>query len=255
MKYLFIILLFIGCRQEIIKPQRDIIERDDRALFMPKSMLSKPIIKRFDSRIFRLLKDRVPRDAGVILLDFDGGFCTGTIWNYEFDTIYYSHSGLTPEQQKIVFDSIKYDFSPFRNLYVTTDEAVYQRANIQKRTRVNFTTSYEWYGPGAGGVAINGSFSTGSGSPAWVFTSQLQYVTKYISEAGSHEAGHTFTLRHQAAWSDTCTFISEYNYGNNILAPIMGVAYNARSGEWWIGPTKEGCNSIQDDKQIIEGKL
>jgi hypothetical protein len=117
--------------------------------------------------------------------------------------------------------------------------------------RVIFTTTHEWYGTNAGGVAYTNSINWSNATPCWVFTNLLGYNLKSIQEAGSHEAGHTFGLRHQASYDENCNQISQYNYGNSEIAPIMGVSRGAKRGEWWVGPNSLGCNNIQNDKEII----
>jgi hypothetical protein len=90
-----------------------------------------------------------------------------------------------------------------------------------------------------------------------VFSSLLNYSTKKISEAISHETGHTLGLRHQSVYDANCVKISEYNYGQGIgeigWAPIMGVAYNQNLSLWHSGPNSLGCSTIQDDEAVIAG--
>lgn len=190
--------------------------------------------------------------SSVILLDFDGVTVTGTSWNYNSLSINCAYSGLSQTEINTVVSNITADYSPF-NVIVTTDENVYNAANPYKRTRVIFTESYEWYGM-TGGVAYNGSFTWGNNTPCFVFSSLLNYNVHNISVAASHEAGHTLGLSHQATY-DNCVKTSEYNYGSNGSAPIMGVAYYVPTGSWWVGPTPISCSNIQDDKAVLTGLL
>ena len=193
-----------------------------------------------------------PPTGGVILLDFDGTIVKNTSWNYNGD-INCAPANLSAAQIDEILMRVSNDYSPF-NILVTTDEAIYNAANIYKRMRVVFTESWEWYGQ-AGGVSMTGSFSTGSGSPCFVFSSLLNYNTKNISEAGSHEAGHTLGLRHQASYDANGVLTSSYNYGQGTgetgWAPIMGVGYNRNLTIWHNGPTAAGPTSSQDDVAII----
>lgn len=192
----------------------------------------------------------------VLLLDFDGGVVKGTSWNYNGD-INYDYSGLSDDEKLQILQSMQEDYAPF-NIEVTMDKALFAAAPITRRMRVIFTESFEWYSgatPTAGGVAYTGSFSWGSDTPCWIFTSALGYAVKPIKEAGPHEAGHTFGLRHQALWSSDCTLISSYNQGANGEAPIMGVGYYQDNVHWWVGPTSVACNDIQDDVKILTNVL
>lgn len=185
---------------------------------------------------------------GVILLDFDGQVVTGTAWN-SVGPINAAPANLTADQIAIIFQRVSNDYSPF-NIVVTTNEADYNAANINKRTRVIITETWQWYGL-AGGTAVLNSFTTGTNTPCFVFSSLLGYNIKNISEAVSHEAGHTLGLRHQSVYNSSCVKTSEYNSGQGSgetsWAPIMGNAYYKNLSLWHKGPNSLGCNSIQDD--------
>jgi hypothetical protein len=247
MKKLLLILPFIlllGCEKESIRGQNKEIIHDD-IRFFTKGL---EVQKRLKTNFYSYRKnDKIPKGANVILFDFDGGVCSNTSWNVNGD-IRYQPANLSPDEQKRILDSVAHDYAPF-NIYVTTSEVAYN--NASKKMRVIFTTTYEWYGTSAGGVAYTGSINWNNDTPCWVFTSLLGYNLKSIQEAASHEAGHTFGLRHQASYDENCNQISPYNYGTEEIAPIMGVAYKAMRGEWWVGPTSLGCNNIQNDKEII----
>jgi hypothetical protein len=145
------------------------------------------------------------------------------------------------------------DYSPF-NITVTTDEAVYNAASINRRVRVIVTETWEWFGQ-AGGVSFLNSFTSGTNTPSFVFSSLLGYNSKYIGEAVSHEAGHTFGLLHQASYDANCVKLSDYNTGQGTgeigWAPIMGTSYYQNLSLWHKGPSSAGCNSIQDDLATI----
>jgi hypothetical protein len=120
--------------------------------------------------------------------------------------------------------------------------------------RVILTVTYQWYGS-AGGVAFVGSFAWGDNTPCFIFTSLLNYNVKNISEAASHEAGHTLGLFHQSSYDVNCVKISDYNYGQGSgeigWAPIMGVGYYQNFTLWNNGPNSFGCNNLQSDLSII----
>jgi hypothetical protein len=194
-----------------------------------------------------------PSASAVLLLDFDGHTVSGTSWNSN-GPITCAGAGLTNTQITEIFNRIAEDYIPF-NINVTTDETKYAAAPSNRRMRTLFTITNEWYGSGAGGVAYIGSFTWGDNTPCFIFTKLLNYNTKYISEAGAHEAGHTFSLRHQASYDANCLKTSDYNYGVGTAqfgwAPIMGVGYYRNSTTWFNGPNPYGCNTVQSDADVI----
>ena len=193
--------------------------------------------------------------SAVILLDFDGHTVSGTSWNVS-GSFSSNASGLTNNQITEVFNRVSEDFRPF-NINVTTSEAKYNQAPINKRIRIIITTSHEWYGTAAGGVAFLNSFIWGDNTPAFVFSSLFKFNVKNISESASHEAGHTFGLRHQSVYDGNCVKLSDYNWGQGTgeigWAPIMGAGYNQNMTLWHNGPSSNGCSSIQSDLSVISG--
>jgi hypothetical protein len=191
--------------------------------------------------------------SGVIFLDFDGQLVSGTVWNSTGD-FYCAPANLTAGEISLVAQRVINDYSPF-NVTVTTDESVYNAANVYSRVRVVITESWEWYGKQVGGVSYIGSFTSGGNTPSFVFSSLLSYNSKFIAEAVSHEAGHSFGLRHQALYDANCVKISDYNYGQGTgeigWAPIMGSAYSQNLSLWHNGPNSSGCSAIQDDVATI----
>ncbi len=186
--------------------------------------------------------------ANVILLDFNGEYVSGTMWNTN-GPISCAPANLTAEETALVLQRVIADYAPF-NITVTTDEAVYNAANPYKRTRVIITESWEWYGQ-AGGVSYLNSFTWGSNTPCFVFSSLLNYCVKMIAEACSHEAGHTLGLRHQSVYDQNGVKISEYNWGEGSgeigWAPIMGASYNENLSLWHNGPNSLSATTMQDD--------
>lgn len=195
-----------------------------------------------------------PAASAVIFLDFDGHTVEGTSWNAGGPAFTCGPSNMTTSQVTEIYNRISEDYRPF-NINVTTDSTKYTAAPVTKRIRVLFTVSNEWYGNNAGGVSYMGSFTWGDNTPAFVFTKLLGYNTKYIAEAGAHEAGHTFGLRHQAAYDGNCVKTAEYNSGTGSgetgWAPIMGVGYYRNFTLWNNGANPYGCTAYQDDLGII----
>lgn len=195
-----------------------------------------------------------PSSRATIFLDFDGQYISGTSWNWA-GGINAQASGLSNTAIIEIFNRVAEDYRPF-NLNITTDSSVYFAAPFDKRMRLIITSTYEWYGK-AGGIAYIGSFNWGNETPAWVFSGLLYYNVKYIAEACSHETGHTLGLQHQSSYDENCNKVSEYNEGKGDgeigWAPIMGIGYYKNLTTWNTGPNTEGCNSIQNDLNIIAG--
>ncbi|MBI1342320.1 MAG: T9SS type A sorting domain-containing protein [Terrimonas sp.] len=196
-----------------------------------------------------------PAANAVILLDFDGIDLSGTVWNYA-GPFTCNPSGLTNDQIVETFNRVAEDYRPF-NINITTEEAKFTAAPIDQRMRVIITTSYEWYGSGAGGVAYVNSFKWGDGTPCFVFSSLFGFNAKNIAEAASHEAGHTLGLRHQSSYDGSCNKTSDYNWGQGSgeigWAPIMGAGYYQNLTLWHNGPNSFGCTNYQSDLDIISG--
>jgi len=194
-----------------------------------------------------------PSASATILLDFDGHTVSGTMWNVN-GAFTCNSSGLSDAAITEIFDRVAEDYRPF-NINVTTNETKYNSAPYNKRMRVVITTSSEWYGSGAGGVAYINSFTWGTNAPCFVFSALLGYNIKNVAEAASHEAGHTLGLRHQSSYNASCALLSDYNWGQGTgeigWAPIMGAGYNQNMTLWNSGPNSLGCGVIQDDLSVI----
>jgi hypothetical protein len=198
-----------------------------------------------------------PTAGAVLFLDFDGHTVTGTSWNY-MGPIVCNSSGLDNTRIIEIFNRVAEDYRPF-NLNVTTDSTKFWAAPANRRSRVIITTSYSWYGAGAGGVSFVGSFTWADNSPSFVFSSLQSYNVKLIAESVSHESGHALGLYHQASYDANCIKTSDYHYGLGSgeigWAPIMGVGYYKNFTLWNNGPNSYGCTNYQNDLEIITSTL
>lgn len=196
-----------------------------------------------------------PEAAATIYLDFDGETVTGTAWNWG-GPIVAQPSGFSNTAITEIFNRVAEDYRPF-NINITTDPAVYAAAPIRQRTRVIITTTHQWYGTSAGGIAFLGSFTFGDDSPAWVFSALLNNKAKHVAEACSHESGHTLGLYHQSTYDANCNKTAEWSAGTGTgeigWAPIMGNSYSRNLTTWHKGTSSVSCNTIQDDMAVIAG--
>jgi hypothetical protein len=198
------------------------------------------------------LLNSYPSAQAVIFLDFDGHTVSGTSWNYN-GPIACGAAGLNNSQITEVFNRVAEDYRPF-NINITTDSTKFLAAPVNQRMRVILTVSSSWYGA-AGGVAFVTSFSWGDNNPCFVFSQLLNFNVKNISEAASHEAGHTLGLYHQSSYDANCNKLSDYYAGQGSgeigWAPIMGVGYYQNFTLWNNGPNSYGCTNYQSDLDII----
>lgn len=155
-----------------------------------------------------------------VLVNFDGGTYTGSSWNVTT----YANSGMTTAEQDDVLQSVNNDWSFTRTLF-TRSVTVWN--TYSKKFQCNVTSTYAWY-PNAGGVSYVGYFGN-PGEVNWVFSPLLQYSTKLVAEAVSHECGHECGLQHSHDWGTNCSNIATYyagiGTGNIGFAPIMGNSY------------------------------
>lgn len=177
----------------------------------------------------------LPGANGVVLLDFDGQYVSGTLWN-NGNPINAAPATLSEAQQQEVWELVSEDFRPFR-LNVTNSEAVYNSYPANRRMRCIFTPT-NTAAPGAGGVAYIGSFNWGNETPCWVFNGGV----KGAGDAASHEVGHTFGLGHDGRTSPA----EGYYAGHGDWAPIMGVGYYEPIVQWSRGEYTS-ANQLEDD--------
>jgi len=193
-----------------------------------------------------------PSATAVIFIDFDGQTVSGSSWNAT-GPIYCGASGLSNAQVTEIFNRVAEDYRPF-TVNITTDSTVYLNAPANRRTRVIVTVTSDWYGS-AGGVSFVNSFTWGDDTPCFVFSALLNYNTKNVAEAISHEAGHTLGLRHQSTYDANCVKTSEYNPGQGTgeqsWAPIMGIGYSRNLTTWYNGQSTLGCGVYQNDLDVI----
>jgi hypothetical protein len=190
--------------------------------------------------------------APVVYLNFSGAEVKGTVWNTNGPI--YALPYQIPQSSKLeILRRVQEDYSIF-DINITLDSNEFKSAPLSRRIEVIITPT-AWYSKG-GGVAYVGSFNWSDYTPAWIFPSRLNNNIRNIAEATSHEIGHVFGLQHQSVYDEACEKISEYNYGKGgdgptSWAPIMGSSYHSQISTWFIGPSAEGCQFIQNDIELM----
>ena len=211
-----------------------------------------------------------PGASKVIYLDFDGN--TTTTWSRHSN----SNPIVTPafsidgdsgfsetELARIqyIWQRVAEDYIPF-DVDVTTQDPGSAAINktstgdSQYGIRVCIGGDSSWYpGDPIGGIAMVGGFGPKSDTPCFVFSDNLGMSDhgneKYVSEAISHEIGHTLNLTH-----DGVTTIAQDNYyygqgsGPTGWAPIMGCGYDKELTQWSKGEYAN-ANNHQNDLSLI----
>lgn len=193
----------------------------------------------------------LPGATAVIYLDMDGQVVSGTQWAGGSTINALGVDGtLSSAQMTEIWKRISEDYSPF-NVNVTTSEAAYLSAPTNRRIRCIITPTNSWYG-NYGGVAYVNSFSWTGDTPCWVFAAPLGYNTRFISDAATHEIGHTLGLSHDGRTSPSEGYYQGHGSGEVSWAPIMGVGYYCNLVQWSKGEYAN-ASQTQDDLAIIAG--
>jgi hypothetical protein len=197
------------------------------------------------------------RPVPTVYLDFDGYLIdSSSVWfPYTGDVRYCEHANLSAKQIEEAFEIVAEDFRPFQ-VNITTDSLAYETAPPNKRQRVVITTTSDWF-PGFGGVAYIGSFLWGDDSPVMVWSNNLNYNSKYVAEAASHEVGHGLGLYHHGYYEEgTCERSREYHGGlfgesqETSWGPIMGSVYYSSVTTWYFGDPCEG--TLRDEMHDLK---
>lgn len=209
-----------------------------------------------------------PNSTNKIYLNFVGGTITTPYWNGGNPLTLEAYSQdadpafNTAEQDAIqaIWRSVAEDYSPF-TVDVTTEKPItYDAAHY---TEIYITPSSSWYGS-AGGVSYVGSYTWGLNIPGFVFSALLGNSTKNISEAASHEVGHTVGLYHAQRYDANCNYVYEYDPGsgsNPGWAPIMGNSYGKGVTQWintrdWPYIASNSCNGeVNELTSMVSGGL
>lgn len=207
-----------------------------------------------------------PGAALVVYLDFTGHTTSNTPWNdpgtsfttppYSIDADTATYNDAEHAAIQSVWRRMAEDFAPF-DVDVTTEEpseAALLRSNggdANYGMRVIFGP--DQMDTGAGGVAFVGSFDairTTDPIPCFVFAAQGETSVKFMSEAGSHEVGHTVGLYHDGLAGGVAEYYTGHGSGALSWAPIMGVGYSKDVVQWSKGEYAN-ASQTQDDYAVI----
>ena len=214
-----------------------------------------------------------PTATRKIYLDFNGHVTTGTPWNTAFNKTTFTTPPFSLDANTAAFSAAEHaaiqyvwrsmaeDFARFDVDVTTEDPGV----EYLRRTSLAGTT-YGMrivFGPdqnatGSGGQAYVGSFgairtNTQPDNPCFVYAG-TGASSKFMAEAGAHEAGHTVGLFHDGTQTGGLQYFGGHGTGATSWAPIMGVGYSKDIVQWSKGEYTD-ANNTQDDIAVIGGYL
>jgi len=213
----------------------------------------------FDTSQAFLLHSR-PGANRVIYLDFDG-HVDNTPGNWKdgayappYNIPNSDPGSFSPEERNRIIEiwqRVAEDYSMYE-IDVTTEEPDIEdlRKTSSSDARYGIRvciggSGNDWYGKNVGGVAFVGSFDAGNDVPCWVFPAGSGYTAKNITEAASHEVGHTLGLFHDGIEGGASYYAGQGNWGT-----IMGVSYTKPISQWSKGEYTD-ANNTQDDLAVM----
>jgi len=198
-----------------------------------------------------------PAAKAQLYLDFDGEPAgTWGFYNlpatpaYDQDSSPTSFSDGELASIRQIWARVAEKYSPFNVNVTTVNPGSFLNGQA---LRVVIGGTGTWTGGTYGGVANVGSFYDVCANAVYVFSANFGGTNvKCIAEAAAHEAGHGFGLEHQSTYDSSGTKTNEYNPGNSMVAPIVGLSYYSARGLWWRG-TSTTPTKVQDDMAVLAG--
>jgi hypothetical protein len=197
-----------------------------------------------------------PGASKTLYLDFNGHYSVNNDWGHDIQFPAYDRDG-NPNafsnseliELQLMFQNVAEDFAAF-DLNVTTKEPSLD-ALIRSSSsdtifgmRVVHTQATGGFGDGIGGVAYLNSFGPNEDTPCFAFN-------KGVNNGGmtiSHEAGHTFGLRHDGLNGQA--YHPGVGTGTTSWGPIMGAPFGKNLVQWSKGEYA-GADNTEDDYAVI----
>lgn len=197
-----------------------------------------------------------PAASKTLYLDFNGHYSVNNDWGHDIQFPAYDRDGNPSAfadseliELQLMFQNVAEDFAAF-DLNVTTKEPSLDkliRAGASDTVfgmRVVHTQATGGFGDGIGGVAYLNSFGPNEDTPCFAFN-------KGVNNGGmtiSHEAGHTFGLRHDGLNSQA--YHPGVGTGTTSWGPIMGAPFGKNLVQWSKGEYA-GADNTEDDYAVI----
>ncbi|MFN9366183.1 MAG: M12 family metallo-peptidase [Planctomycetota bacterium] len=197
-----------------------------------------------------------PTASKTLYLDFNGHRSVDNDWGHDIVFPAFDRDGNPGAfsdaeliEIQLMFQNVAEDFAPF-DLNITTKEPTLDaliRSSVTDPVfgmRVVQTQATDGFGDGIGGVAYLNSFGPNEDTPCFSFNQGVNNGAMTIS----HEAGHTFGLRHDGLSGQA--YHPGVGSGPTGWGPIMGAPFGKNLVQWSRGEYV-GADNTEDDFAVI----
>lgn len=197
-----------------------------------------------------------PAATKTLYLDFTGHHSIDNGWGHDIQFPAYDRDGDPSSfsdaeliELQLMFQNVAEDFAPF-DINITTKEPLLEQLIRNEVSdpifgmRVVHTQATDGFGNGIGGVAFLNSFGPNNDTPCFAFNKGVNNGAMTIS----HEAGHTFGLRHDGL--SGATYHPGVGSGATSWGPIMGAPFGKNLVQWSRGEYT-GADNVEDDYALI----